>query len=63
MEASGLVLLGIVVTIGIVAEHCEGLTIPTVDHPPPINAGWLAGVVLEDGAFAPLFCAAERRHN
>ena len=23
----------------------------------------LADVVLEDGAFAPLFCAAERRHN
>ena len=40
-------LLGIVVTIGIVAEHCEGLTIPTVTvdneyiHPPAlINAGW-----------------------
>ena len=50
-------LLGIVVTIGIVAEsqrvgaaghrgeaglvaeHCEGLTIPTVDHFPLINAG------------------------
>ena len=63
MIGSRLALLGIEVTIGIVAEHCEGLTIPTVDHFPPINAGWLAGVVLEDGAFAPLFCAAERRHN
>ena len=31
--------------------------------PPPINAGWLAEVVLEDGAFAPLFSAAEQRHN
>ena len=34
VKASGLALLGIVVTIGIVAEHCEGLTIPTVYHPP-----------------------------
>jgi hypothetical protein len=34
VEASGLALLGIVVTIGIVADHCEGLTIPTVDHIP-----------------------------
>ena len=39
VKASGLALLGIVVTIAIVAEHFEGLTIPTVDHPPPINAG------------------------
>ena len=35
VKASGLALLGIVVAIGIVAEHCEGLTIPTVDHPSP----------------------------
>ena len=63
MIGSRLALLGIEVTIGIVAEHGEGLTIPTVDYPPPINGAWLAGVVLEDGAFAPLFCAAERRHN
>ena len=28
-------MLGIVVAIGIVTEHCEGLTIPTVDHFPP----------------------------
>ena len=26
-------------------------------------AGWLAEVVLEDGAFAPFVCAAERRHK
>ena len=63
VEASGLALPGIVLMIGIVAEHCEGLTIPTVDHSPPINAGCLADVVSEDGAFAPFFCAAERRHN
>ena len=31
---SRLALLGIEVTIGTVAEHCEGLTIPTVDHFP-----------------------------
>ena len=36
----GLALLGIEVTIGVVAEHCGGLTIPTVDHFPLINAGW-----------------------
>jgi hypothetical protein len=35
VEASGLALPGIVLMIGIVAEHCEGLTIPTVDHFPP----------------------------
>ena len=29
----GLALLGIEVTIDVVAEHCEGLTIPTVDPP------------------------------
>ena len=34
VKASGLALLGIVVTIGIVAEHCEGLRIPAVDPPP-----------------------------
>ena len=39
MIGSGLALLGIVVAIGIVAEQCEGLTIPTVNHFPPINAG------------------------
>ena len=33
VKANGLALLGIVVTIGIVSEHCEGLTIPTVDPP------------------------------
>ena len=38
VEASGLTLLGIVVTIGIVAEHCDGLTIPIMDHFPSINA-------------------------
>ena len=64
MEASGLALLGIVLMIGIVAEHCEGLTIYTYRGPfPPINAGCLADVVSEDGAFAPFFCAAQRRHN
>ena len=56
-------LLGIVVTVGIVTEQCEGLTISTMDHFPPMNAGWLAEVVLKGGAFAPLFCAADRRHN
>ena len=56
-------LSGIEVTIDIVAERFEGFTIPTLDHSPFINAGWLAEVVLEDGAFAPLFCVAERRHN
>ena len=60
---SRLALLGIKVTIGIVAEHDKGLAIPTMDHSPPINGDWLAGVVLEDGAFAPLFGAAERRHK
>jgi hypothetical protein len=35
---SRLALLGIEVTIGIVAEHGEGLTIPTMD-PHPINRG------------------------
>ena len=41
MVGGRLALLGIEVTIGVVAEHREGLTIPTVDHFPPINAGWL----------------------
>ena len=63
MISSRLALLGIDVTIDIVVEHGEGLTIPTMDPPPPINGGWLVGVVLEDGAFAPLFCVAERRHK
>ena len=40
MIGGGLALLGIEVTIGVVAEHCGGLTIPTVDHFPLINAGW-----------------------
>ena len=31
---SRLALRGIEMTIGIVAEHGEGLTIPTADHPP-----------------------------
>ena len=63
MSGGGSALLGIEVTIDIVAEHREGLTITHPGPPPPINAGWLAEVVLEDGAFVPLFCAAERRHN
>ena len=63
VKSSGLALLGIVATIFIVVEHSEGLTIPTLDHFPSINAGRLAKVVLEDVAFAPLFCVAERRHN
>ena len=49
-------LLGIVVTIGIVVEHCEGLTIPTVDHP-PINTGWL---VAKTSVMDP-FCSAKKR--
>ena len=57
MKASGLALLGIVVTIGIVAEHCEGLTIPTVDHSPPINTGWH---VAKTSVMAP-FCSAKER--
>ena len=40
MIANGLALLGIVVMIGIVAEDCEALTMSTMDHFPPINAGW-----------------------
>ena len=47
MKANGLAVLGIVVRIGIGVEHCEGLTISTVDSLPPINTGWLAEVVLE----------------
>ena len=47
MVGGGLALLVIEVTIGVVAEHCGELTIPTVYHFPLINAGWLAGVVLE----------------
>ena len=38
--SSRLALLGIVVMTDIVAEHCEGLTMSTLDHSPPINAGW-----------------------
>ena len=63
MIGSRFSLLGIEATIGIVVEHGAGLTIPTVDYPPPINGAWLAGVVLEDGVFAPFFCVVERRHN
>ena len=67
MIGGGLALLSIEVPIGVVGEHCGGLTMPTVDHFPLRNAGWqaglTAGVVLEDGAFAPLFCVAERRHK
>ena len=59
----GLALLGIVLAIGIVAEHCEGLTIYTVDHPPFLNDGWLAEVALKGGAVTPLFCASERHNN
>ena len=33
VKASGLALLGIMVTIGIVVEHCEGLAIPTMRPP------------------------------
>ena len=39
VKSSGLALLGIVVTIDIVVEHCEGLMTPTVEHLPSINAG------------------------
>ena len=63
MIGGELALLSIEVPIGLVGEHCGGLTVPTVDHFPLRNAGWQAGVVLEDGAFVPLFCVAERRHN
>ena len=57
MKASGLALLGIVVTIGIVVEYCEGLTIPTLDHFPPINAGW---PIAKTSVMAP-FCSAKKR--
>ena len=50
-------LLGIEVTIGIVTEHCQGLTIPTVDHFPLINAGW---PVAKASVMAP-FCNAKKR--
>ena len=53
----GLALLGIEVTMGVVAEHCGGLTIPTVDHFPPINAGW---PVAKASLMAP-FCNAKKR--
>ena len=56
MKASGLALLGIVVTIDIVAAHCKGLTIPTVDHFPSINAGWH---VAKTSVMAP-FCSAKK---
>ena len=56
MKAKRLALLGIVVTIGTVAEHCEGLTLPTVDHP-PINTGW---PVAKTSVMAP-FCSAKTR--
>ena len=57
MLGSGLALLCIVVMIGIVAEDCEGLTMSTVDHSPPINAGW---PVAKTSFMAP-FCSAKKR--
>ena len=59
MIGSGLALLGIVVVIDIVAEDCEGLTMSTVDHFPPINAGW---PVAKTSVMA-LFCSAKRRYE
>ena len=58
MVGSGLALLGMVVTVDIVDEHCEGLTVSTMDHLPPMNASWPAEVVSKGGAIALLFCAA-----
>ena len=55
VKASGLALLGIVVTIGIVAAHCEGLAIPTVA--PPINT---ERPVAKTSVMAP-FCSAKGR--
>ena len=52
-----LALLGIVAMIGIIAEDCEGLTIPTVDHFPSINTGW---PVAKTSVMAP-FCSANKR--
>ena len=63
MVGSRFALLGIVVTVGIVTEQCEGLATSTMYHFPLTNAGWLAEVVLKGGAFAPLLCVADRRHN
>ena len=57
VKASGLALLGIVVTIDVVADHCEGLTIPIVDHFHSINAGW---PVVKTSVMAP-FCSAKKR--
>ena len=57
VKASGLALLGIVVTIDIVAEHCECLTISIMDHFPPINIGW---PVAKTSVMAP-FCSAKKR--
>ena len=54
----GLALLSIEVTIGVVCEHCGGLTIPTVDHL-LINAGWQAGVVLQNGAISEAFATGQ----
>ena len=56
MLGSGLALLGIVVMIGIVAEDCEGLTMSTVDHFLPINAGC---PVAKTSVMAP-FCSAKK---
>ena len=61
MIGSGLALLGIVVMIGIVAEDCEGFTMSTVDHFPPINAGWPVAK-LKTLVMAP-FCSAKKRYE
>ena len=57
VKARGLALLGIVVTICIVTEHCEGLTVPTVDHFTPIDAGW---PVAKTSVMAPFYSAKKR---
>ena len=54
---SGLALLDIVVVIGIVAEDCKGLTMSTVDHFPPIHAGWSVAKI---SVIAP-FCSTKKR--
>ena len=56
MEANGLVLLGIVVTIGVVAEHCRALRYLPLTIP-PINAGW---PVAKTSVMKP-FCNAKKR--
>ena len=58
MKASGLALLGLVVTIGIVAERCRALRyLPWTMDPPPINTGWPVAKTL---VMAP-FCSAKKR--